>query len=59
MAQIGDYYGKTAAQVALRWVVQQGIIAIPKASSEQHLRANMDIWDWALGEDEMGRLNAV
>ena len=59
LADIGAAHGKTAAQVALRWVVQQGIIAIPKASSEQHLRANMDIRDWALSEEEMGRLNAV
>ena len=59
LADIGAAHGKTAAQVALRWVVQKGIIAIPKASSEQHLRANMEIWDWALSEEEMGRLDEV
>ena len=59
LADIGAAHGKTAAQVALRWVVQKGIIAIPKASSEQHLRANMEIWDWVLSDGEMGWLNEV
>ena len=56
LAAIGERYGKSAAQVALRWLVQQGIVAIPKASSQGHLRANMDIFDWALDAEEMERL---
>ncbi len=56
LAAIGERYGKSAAQVALRWLVQQGIVAIPKASSQGHLRANMDIFDWAVDAEEMERL---
>ena len=56
LKKIADAKGKSAAQVALRWLVQQGIVAIPKASSEGHLRANMDIFDWALDAEEMERL---
>ena len=59
LAAIGDKHGKSAAQVALRWLVQQEIVAIPKASSEQHLRANMDIFDWTLDAEEMGRLHRL
>ena len=59
LGEIGGKHGKSAAQVALRWLVQQGIIAIPKSSSEEHLRANMDIFAWALEEEEMGRLDRL
>ena len=59
LGEIGGKHGKSAAQVALRWLVQKGIVAIPKASSEEHLRANMDIFDWALEEEEMGRLDRL
>ena len=59
LAAIGAKHGKSAAQVALRWLVQQEIVAIPKASSEEHLRANMDILDWTLDAEEMGRLHSL
>ena len=57
LEKIGTRHGKSAAQVALRWLVQKEVIAIPKASSESHLRANMEIFDWALDRDEMNRLD--
>lgn len=51
---IGEAHGKTAAQVALRWLVQQPqVAAIPKASSEEHLRQNIDVFDFELTADEM------
>jgi diketogulonate reductase-like aldo/keto reductase len=54
LARIGDGYGKTAAQVALRWLVQQdNVIAIPKASSPAHLRDNLDVFDFELSDAEM------
>ncbi len=49
LAQIGGKYGKTGAQVALRWLVRQpNVIAIPKGSSKQHIRENIDIFDFEL-----------
>ncbi len=57
--EIGERHAKSAAQVALRWLVQQEIVAIPKASSEQHLRANMDIFDWTLDAQEMQQLRRL
>jgi 2,5-diketo-D-gluconate reductase B len=54
VAGIGDRYGKSPAQVALRWLVQQEIVAaIPKASSRRHLAANIDIFDFELTDEEM------
>ena len=56
LTEIGNRHGKTAAQVALRWLVQKGIITIPKSGSEPHLRENLDIFDWQLTEAEMQTL---
>lgn len=51
--EIGSRHGKTAAQVALRWLIQKGIITIPKSGSEAHLRENLDLFDWQLTDTEM------
>jgi diketogulonate reductase-like aldo/keto reductase len=57
LREIGDRYDKSAAQVALRWLVQQdGVAAIPKASSRAHLQANRDVFDFALTDEEMERV---
>jgi diketogulonate reductase-like aldo/keto reductase len=54
---IGDRHGKTAAEVALRWLVQQpGVVAIPKASNERHIRENAAVFDFELSDDEMARV---
>ncbi|WP_255167956.1 aldo/keto reductase [Natrononativus amylolyticus] len=51
---LGDRYGKSAAQVALRWLLQQpGVAAIPKASSREHVEANADVFDFELTDEEM------
>ncbi len=51
-----ERHGKTAAQVALKWLVQKDVVVIPKASSRQHLRDNMDLFDWQLSDTEMSEL---
>ncbi len=56
---IGDKHGKTAAQVALRWLIQKGIIAIPKSGSVPHLQENLDIFEWQLTEAEMQSFEAA
>ena len=54
LERIGRRYGKTPAQVALRWLVQQEQVAtIPKATSREHLEANMAAFDFELTEAEM------
>ncbi|WP_135825320.1 aldo/keto reductase [Halorussus ruber] len=57
LRELGVKYGKSPAQVALRWAVQQdGVIAIPKSTSEDHLRENLDIFDFRLTATEMVRV---
>ncbi|WP_435175383.1 aldo/keto reductase [Halorussus sp. AFM4] len=57
LGRIGERYGKTAAQVALRWLVQQdGVVAIPKASSPDHLQQNLAVFEFSLTDEEMARI---
>ena len=54
LGAIGDKYGKSASQVALRWLVQMGNVSvIPKASGERHQKENISIFDFELSEDDM------
>ena len=56
---IGANYDKSPIQVGLRWLIQKGLAAIPKASSEAHLAANLDLFDWELTGDEMQRIDSI
>ena len=57
LTEIGARHGKSAAQVALRWLVQQeGVCAIPKMSSEANLRANLEIFDFELTAEDLARI---
>ena len=60
LREIGEAHAKTAAQVALRWLVQQDkVSAIPKATSEEHLEENLDVFDFELSEEEMARIASL
>ena len=56
LAAIGAKYGKSAAQVALRWLTQRGIVAIPKSSHKDRMAQNFDIFDFSLSADEMAQI---
>ena len=56
LAEIGQKYGKTAAQVALRWLTQCGIVAIPKSSHKERMEQNFDIFDFSLSSNEMQQI---
>ena len=56
LAAIGAKYGKTAAQVALRWLTQRGIVAIPKSTHKERMAQNFDIFDFTLSEDDMSQI---
>ena len=59
LAQIGQAHGKSAAQVCLRWLVQQNVPAIPRTSKIERLSENIDIFDFALSEQEMGQISEM
>ncbi len=56
LAAIGTKYDKSAAQVALRWLTQRGIVAIPKSSHKERMAQNFDIFDFALSDDDMAKI---
>lgn len=59
LASIGQKYGKSAAQVALRWLIQRGIVAIPKSSHIERMQQNFDIFDFSLTKEDMDKIATI
>ena len=56
---IGAKYGKTAAQVILRWNIDSGIVAIPKSTTPGRIKENIDIFDFSLTKDEIEAIDSL
>lgn len=56
LTAIGQKYGKSAAQVALRWNVQRGVTVIPKSVHRERMTQNMDLWDFQLSAEDMAEI---
>lgn len=54
---IGLAHGKSSVQVALKWVVEQGVPAVTKSSNPAHLASDLDLWSWNFTADELSALN--
>ena len=59
LARIGEAHGKTVAQVVLRWLLQRGVVCIPKSTHRDRMEQNFDVFDFALGDDEMVAIAAL
>lgn len=59
LAQLGKKYGKSSAQIILRWHIQDGNIVIPGSKNPAHIKDNFDLFDFALTEDEMSAIAAL
>ena len=59
LAAIGSKYSKSAAQVALRWLTQRGIVAIPKSSHKERMAQNLDIFDFRLTDEDMKQISTL
>ena len=59
LTAIGQKYGKSAAQVALRWNVQRGVVVIPKSTHKERIEENIAIWDFELTPEEMAQISAL
>ncbi len=59
LTAIGQKYGKTAAQAALRWNIQRGVAVIPKSVHKERIEQNFDVWDFALTDEEMAEIEAL
>lgn len=57
--EIAEKYGKTPAQVALRYTVQRGIVVIPKTTSKARMKENLDLFDFSLTEEDIEKLKAL
>lgn len=56
LKQIGEKYGKTAAQVMLRWNIQRGVIVLPKSTHKERMIQNLDVFDFALTDEDMSAI---
>lgn len=56
LTEIGKKYGKSAAQVTLRWNVQRGVVVIPKSTHKERMVQNIDIWDFELSDEDMKKI---
>lgn len=59
LMEIGAKYGKSAAQTALRWNVQRGVVIIPKSTHRERMEENFNIWDFSLSDEDMAAITAL
>jgi 2,5-diketo-D-gluconate reductase B len=59
LEKIGKAHGKSAAQVSLRYLVQMGLVAVPRTANPEHLRENLDVFDFKLSDLEMAELKKL
>jgi 2,5-diketo-D-gluconate reductase A len=59
LVSIGDQYGKSAAQVVLRWLIQRGVVAIPKSIHEERISENFDVLDFKLSAEDMDAISEL
>ncbi len=59
LQEVGKKYGKTAAQIALQYLVQQGISVIPKSSRRERMIENLDIFDTTLTPDDIDKIHQL
>ncbi len=59
ITKIAKKYDKTPAQVTLKWLLQKGNIVIPKASSAEHLKENMRVFDWVLDQADIDKIDGI
>lgn len=57
LTEIASAYGKTPAQVLIRWSLQQGVVTIPKSRNVQHVEQNLDVFDFEIAEAHMEQMS--
>ena len=58
-AQLGEKYGKTPAQVVLRWILQHGVVPLPKTVTKSRMISNLDVYGFELSPEDMAALDAL
>ena len=57
--KIASKYQKSVAQIILRWNIQRNVVVIPRTINEEHLKENIDIWDFSLNDDDMKAISKL
>ena len=59
LTQIGEKYGKSVAQVIIRWIMQRGIIVFPKSVKQERMEENFNVFDFELSDDDMEKIKEL
>lgn len=59
LASIGEQYGKTTAQVMLRWNIQRGVVVLPKSVHKERMEQNLNVFDFTLTDEDMEKISAL
>ncbi|MCD8055865.1 MAG: aldo/keto reductase [Clostridiales bacterium] len=59
IVKIGEKYGKTSAQVMLRWNIQRGVVVLPKSTHIERMRENLDVFDFTLSDEDMAKMESL
>ena len=59
IVSLAHQYNKNAGQIILRWIYQEGVISLPKSTNPERMKGNIDIFDFALTDDEMKAIQAL
>ena len=59
LARIGAKYGKSPAQVVIRWHIQRGVVVLPKSTHADRIRQNLDVFDFMLSDEDMATVSAL
>jgi 2,5-diketo-D-gluconate reductase A len=59
LTEVGAGHGKSEAQVVLRWLIQRGVVVIPKSVRAERMRENLDVFDFELTDEQLTRIAAM
>ncbi|MBQ9229168.1 MAG: aldo/keto reductase [Eubacterium sp.] len=59
IAYLAEKYGKTPAQIMLRWNIQRGVVVIPKSTHIERMKENIDVFDFSISDEDMSKINAL
>ena len=59
IGKLAEKYDKTQAQVVIRWEVQKDIVSIPKSTSRDHIRENLDVFDWEMEREDLEKIDRI
>ena len=59
LTTIGSQYHKTAAQVILRFLLQEGVVAIPKSANSERMKQNFEVFDFVLDDEDVDIINSM